>query len=74
MFFPTDMYVCLNRTVSGRNELNKFYFLLQLNNVLLGTSGSQKAGTFNNLPNASIGNIGMSGASVTNLQMKVSGM
>lgn len=49
-------------------------FDLQLNNVLLGTSGSQKAGTFNNLPNASIGNIGMSGASVTNLQMKVSGM
>lgn len=49
-------------------------FDLQLNNVLLGTSGSQKAGTFNNLPNASIGNIGMSGASITNLQMKVSGM
>ena len=49
-------------------------FDLQLNNVLLGTTGSQKAGTFNNLPNASIGNIGMSGASVTNLQMKVSGM
>lgn len=49
-------------------------FDLQLNNVLLGTSGSQKAGTFNNLPNASIGNIGMSGASVTNLKMKISGM
>jgi len=49
-------------------------FDLQLNNVLLGTSGAQQAGTFNNLPNASIGNIGMTGASVTNLQMKVSGM
>ncbi|WP_343579487.1 DUF6160 family protein [Acinetobacter sp.] len=49
-------------------------FDLQLNNVLLGTSGAQQAGAFNNLPNASIGNIGMTGASVTNLKMKVSGM
>ncbi|WP_436898994.1 DUF6160 family protein [Acinetobacter gyllenbergii] len=49
-------------------------FDLQLNNVLLGTNNAQQAGTFNNLPNASIGNIGITGASITNLKMKVSGM
>lgn len=49
-------------------------FDLQLNNVLLGTNGDRQASAFNNLPNASIGNIGMTGASVTNLKMKVSGM
>lgn len=49
-------------------------FDLQLNNVLLGSNAAQQAGVFNNLPNASIGNIGMTGASITNLQMKVSGM
>ncbi|NIE95791.1 pilus assembly protein FilA [Acinetobacter sp. Tr-809] len=49
-------------------------FDLQLNNVLLGTNGYQQTGTFNNLPNASIGNIGITGASVTNLKMKISGM
>ena len=49
-------------------------FDLQLNNVLLGSNAAQQSGVFNNLPNASIGNIGMTGASVTNLKMKVSGM
>lgn len=49
-------------------------FNLQLNNVLLGTTNSQNTNSFNNLPNASIGNIGITGASVTNLKMKISGL
>ena len=49
-------------------------FDLKLNNVTLGNTGSSAIGTFNSLPNASIGNIGAIGASVTNLKVKVSGM
>ena len=49
-------------------------FDLKLNNVTLGNTGSSAIGTFNCLPNASIGNIGAIGASVTNLKVKVSGM
>jgi hypothetical protein len=48
-------------------------FDLKLNNVTLGNTGSSAIGTFNSLPNASIGNIGAVGASVTNLKL-VSGM
>ena len=49
-------------------------FDLKLNNVTLGNTGSSAIETFNSLPNASIGNIGAIGASVTNLKVKVSGM
>ncbi|MCH7336238.1 DUF6160 family protein [Acinetobacter sp. NIPH 2699] len=49
-------------------------FDLKLNNVTLGTAGQSATGTFNTLPNASIGNIGMTGASVTNLRVNVGGM
>jgi hypothetical protein len=49
-------------------------FDLKLNNVSLGNTGSSAIETFNSLPNASIGNIGAIGASVTNLKVKVSGM
>ena len=49
-------------------------FDLKLNNVTLGNTGSSAIGTFNSLPNASIGNIGAIGASVTNLKVIVSGM
>lgn len=49
-------------------------FDLNLNNVLLGTTNSQTTNSFNNLPNATIGNIGITGASVTNLKMKISGL
>ncbi|ENV36315.1 pilus assembly protein FilA [Acinetobacter venetianus] len=50
-------------------------FDLSLNNVKLGnTIGTLDPNVFNGLQNNSIGNIGMKGASVTNLQMKISGM
>lgn len=49
-------------------------FNLQLNNVLLGSNNAQQANVFNNLPNASIGNVGITGASVTNLRVNVGGM
>jgi hypothetical protein len=50
-------------------------FDLSLNNVKLGnTIGTLDPNVFNGLQNNSIGNIGMKGASITNLQMKISGM
>lgn len=49
-------------------------FNLQLNNVLLGTNNVQQANVFNNLPNASMGSFGLTGASVTNLRMRVNGL
>ena len=71
--------------VEGKSSLDKGGFVfgnagesskfdLKLNNVTLGNTGSSAIGTFNSLPNASIGNIGAIGASVTNLKVKVSGM
>lgn len=49
-------------------------FNLTLSNVVAGTTGSQSATSFNNLKNASIGTIGLVGASVTNLKMTVKGL
>ncbi|RZF52660.1 pilus assembly protein FilA [Acinetobacter halotolerans] len=49
-------------------------FDLKLNNVTLGTAGQSAIGTFNTLPNASIGNIGLTGTSVTNLRVNIGGM
>ncbi|ENU85542.1 MULTISPECIES: DUF6160 family protein [Acinetobacter] len=49
-------------------------FDLKLNNVTLGTAGQSATGTFHALPNASIGNVGITGASVTNLRVNVGGM
>ena len=69
--------------ISGTNDTGAFVFgndgvsdkfNLGLNNVTLGTVGNAATETFNNLPNASMGNIGAIGASVTNLKMRVSGM
>ena len=47
---------------------------LVLSNVIAGSAGVQDAATFNNLKNASIGNIGIVGASVTNLKVNVKGL
>ncbi len=50
-------------------------FNLSLNNIKLGnTIGTTDPNVFNGLQNNSIGNIGMTGASITNLKMKISGM
>lgn len=49
-------------------------FNLTLSNVVAGTTGSQSATSFNNLKNASIGTVGLVGASVTNLKMTVKGL
>lgn len=49
-------------------------FNLTLSNIVAGTTGSQSATSFNNLKNASIGTIGLVGASVTNLKMTVKGL
>ncbi|MCY1438954.1 hypothetical protein D9M71_551720 [compost metagenome] len=48
-------------------------FDASLNNVTLGNMGTQSTTTFNNLPNGSMGSFGITGASVTDLKMKVSG-
>ncbi|MDR7017547.1 DUF6160 family protein [Acinetobacter sp. 3657] len=53
-------------------------FDLGLNNILLGTAGAASGGTnppvFNHLSNGSMGNVGIVGASVTNLKMNIKGM
>ena len=57
------------------NEGTSDKFNLNLNNVMLGTKDiASTDGTFNNLPNGSIGNIGLKGASITDFKMRVSGM
>ncbi|EJB8433564.1 hypothetical protein KTJ06_11035 [Acinetobacter baumannii] len=48
-------------------------FDASLNNVTLGNLGTQSPTTFNNLPNGSMGSFGVTGASVTDFKMKVSG-
>ncbi|MDO7491383.1 hypothetical protein R4610_13755 [Acinetobacter baumannii] len=48
-------------------------FDASLNNVTLGNLGTQSTTTFNNLPNGSMGSFGVTGASVTDFKMKVSG-
>ncbi len=48
-------------------------FDASLNNVTLGNMGTQSTTTFNNLPNGSMGNFGVTGVSVTDFKMKVSG-
>lgn len=48
-------------------------FDASLNNVTLGNMGTQSTTTFNNLPNGSMGSFGITGVSVTDLKMKVSG-
>lgn len=71
--------------IEGQSDIDKGGFIfgnvgesskfdLKLNNVTLGNTGSSATGTFNSLPNASIGNIGAVGASITNLKVKVNGM
>ena len=49
-------------------------FNLGLNNITLGTVGQATTETFNNLPNASMGNVGLKGASITDFKMRVSGL
>ncbi|OEY92104.1 pilus assembly protein FilA [Acinetobacter proteolyticus] len=49
-------------------------FNLSLNNIKLGEMGNTDPNAFNNLPNGSIGNFGIKGASITDFKMKVSGM
>ena len=60
------------------NQGTSSQFDLSLNNISLGTAGAASVGpnpaVFNHLPNGSIGNVGMVGASVTNLKMNVKGM
>ncbi|QNX04631.1 DUF6160 family protein [Acinetobacter seifertii] len=48
-------------------------FDASLNNVTLGNLATQSTTTFNNLPNGSMGSFGVTGASVTDFKMKVSG-
>lgn len=48
-------------------------FDASLNNVTLGNMGTQNTTTFNNLPNGSMGSFGVTGVSVTDFKMKVSG-
>lgn len=48
-------------------------FDASLNNVTLGNIGSKNTTTFNNLPNGSMGSFGVTGVSVTDFKMKVSG-
>lgn len=48
-------------------------FDASFNNVTLGNIGSQNTTTFNNLPNGSMGSFGVTGVSVTDFKMKVSG-
>ncbi|MDO7220061.1 DUF6160 family protein [Acinetobacter nosocomialis] len=48
-------------------------FDASLNNITLGNAGIQSPTTFNNLPNGSMGSFGVTGASVTDFKMKVSG-
>lgn len=45
-----------------------------VNNVVAGLSGSTSSGSFGNLPNGSMGNFGIVGATVTNLRVNVKGM
>lgn len=48
-------------------------FDASLNNVTLGNMSTQNTTTFNNLPNGSMGSFGVTGVSVTDFKMKVSG-
>ena len=58
--------------IFGNNGVSS-KFDASLNNVTLGNVGTQSTTTFNNLPNGSMGSFGITGASVTDLKMKVSG-
>ncbi|MCY6411768.1 pilus assembly protein FilA [Acinetobacter sp. VNH17] len=49
-------------------------FNLSLNNVQLGELGNTNTDVFNGLPNGSMGNWGIKGASITDFKMKVSGL
>lgn len=49
-------------------------FNLSLNNVQLGELGNTSTDVFNGLPNGSMGNWGIKGASITDFKMKVSGL
>lgn len=59
-------------TIGNTGTSSKFD--ASLNNVIMGNVGAQSSNVFNNLPNGSIGNIGVVGASVTDFKMKVSGL
>lgn len=48
-------------------------FDASLNNVTLGNMATQNTTTFDNLPNGSMGSFGVTGVSVTDFKMKVSG-
>ena len=60
------------------NEGTSSQFDLSLNNISLGTASvasvAPNPAVFNHLSNGSIGNVGMVGASVTNLKMNIKGM
>ena len=45
-----------------------------LNNVMLGDAGVSDPNVFGGLKNGSMGNMGVVGASVTNLKMRISGL
>ncbi|ONG42015.1 hypothetical protein BKE30_01765 [Alkanindiges hydrocarboniclasticus] len=49
-------------------------FDLVIGNIVAGAEGAQAAGTFSGLKNGSMGNIGVVGASVTNLKVNVKGL
>lgn len=58
--------------VFGNPSLKKLNIVYS--NVVAGAKNAQQATSFNNLRNGSMGNLGLVGIEVTNLQMKVKGM
>lgn len=68
MIDPTTEGLIINR--AGTTDK----FDLTISNLTMGEKGNQATGTFNNLKNGSIGNIGMNGMSITDFKMTVSGM